>query len=131
LAREEKGDANMFIQLSINKDGVLTGAYENVLSGEKSPISGQLDKKTQRVAWKIGTTNTVIETGLQNLTQHVASCLVHFRPDSTETWLLVRLKQPELPEAQHTAAEPLPGNFEETLQSDGYGGYDRVGVDAD
>jgi hypothetical protein len=121
----------MFIQLSINKDGVLTGAYENVLSGEKSPISGQLDKKTQRVAWKIGTTNTVIETGLQNLTQHVASCLVHFAPDSTETWLLVRLKQPELPEARQTGTEPLPGNFEETLQGDGYGGYDRVGVDAD
>ena len=77
----------MFFQLSIDKNGVVSGAYQNVSSGEKSPISGQLDKKTQRVAWKIGTNNTVIETGLQNLSHDVATCLVHFGPDKTETWL--------------------------------------------
>jgi hypothetical protein len=104
LAQEEKGDAYMFFQISIDNNGVVTGAYQNVLSGEKSPISGQVDKKTQRVAWKIGSNNTVIETGLQNLTQDVASCLVHFGPDTTQTWLLVRLKQPEMPNAPQTAA---------------------------
>ena len=62
LAQEKNGDAYMFFQLSIDKNGVVTGAYQNVLSGEKSPISGQVDKKTQRVAWKIGSNNTVIET---------------------------------------------------------------------
>jgi hypothetical protein len=88
----------MFFQLSIDKNGVVSGAYQNVLSGEKSPISGQLelDKKTQRVAWKIGAKNTVIETGLQNLFQDVASYLVHFGPHKTETWLLARQKQPEM-----------------------------------
>jgi hypothetical protein len=98
-AKAEKGDAYMFFQISVGKDGVVTGAYKNVLSGEQSPISGQVDKKTQRVAWKIGSNNTVIETGLQSLTQDVASCLVHFGPDTTQTWLLVRLKQPEMPNA--------------------------------
>jgi hypothetical protein len=91
----------MFFQISVGKDGVVTGPYKNVLSGEQSPISGQVDKKTQRVALKIGS-NTVIETGLQNLTQDVASCLVHFGPDTTQTWLLVRLKQPEMPNAPQT-----------------------------
>jgi hypothetical protein len=87
----------------IDRNGVVSGAYQNVLSGEKSPISGQVDKKTQRVAWKIGTNNTVIETGLQNLGQDVASCLVHFGPDTTQTWLLIRLKQPQMPTAPQTA----------------------------
>jgi hypothetical protein len=105
LAQEEKGDAYMFFQLSIDKDGVVTGAYQNVLSGEKAPISGQVDKKTQRVAWKIGTNNTVIETGLQNLTQDVASCLLHFGPETTQTWLLVRLKQPEMPTTPQSPTE--------------------------
>ena len=104
LAQEEKGDAYMFFQLSIDKNGVVTGAYQNALSGEKSPISGQVDKQTQRVAWKIGTGNTVVETGLQNLTQDVASCLVHFGEGNTQTWLLVRLKQPEMPNAPQTAS---------------------------
>jgi hypothetical protein len=110
LAQEEKGDAYMFFQLSIDKNGVVSGAYQNVLSGEKSPISGQVDKKTQLVAWKIGTNNTVIEAGLQNLTQDVASCFVHFGPDQTQTWLLVRLNQPEMPTAPQTA----PANMKES-----------------
>jgi len=110
LAQEEKGDACMFFQISIDKNGVVTGAYQNVLSGEKAPISGQVDKKTQRVAWKIGSNNTVIETGLQNLTQDVASCLLHFGPDTTQTWLLIRLKQPEMPNAPQS-------NSEETKES--------------
>ena len=110
LAQEEKGDAYMFFQLSINKDGVVSGAYQNALSGEKSPISGQVDKKTQRVAWRIGTNNTVIETGLQNLTQDVASCLVHFGPDTTQTWLLVRLKQPEMPTAAQAGEAETKGS---------------------
>ena|SRR5271157_3890248 len=98
MVQEEKGDAYMFFQISIDKNGVVTGAYENLFSGEKSPISGQVDKNTQQAAWKIGSTNTVIETGLQNLTQDVGSCLVHFGTDTTpQTWLLVRLKQPEMP----------------------------------
>ena len=111
LTQEEKGDAYMFFQLSIDKDGVVSGAYQNALSGEKSPISGQVDKKTQRVAWRIGTNNnTVIETGLQNLTQDVASCLVHFGPDTTQTWLLVRLKQPEMPTAAQAGEAETKGS---------------------
>ena len=99
----------MFFQLSIDKNGVVSGAYQNVLSGEKSPISGQVDKKTQRVAWQIGTNNTVIETGLQNLSED-ASCLVHFGPDKTQTWLLVRQKQPEMPNAPQTAEVETKGS---------------------
>jgi hypothetical protein len=101
MVQEEKGDAYMFFQISIDKNGVVTGAFKNLLSGETSPISGQVDKKTQRVAWKIGSnSSTVIESGLQNLTQDVASCLVHFGTDTTQTWLLVRLKNPDMPKAQ-------------------------------
>jgi len=74
------------------------------LSGEKSPISGQVDKKTGRVAWKIGSNNTVIETGLQNLTRDNASCLLHFGTDNTQTWLLVRLREPETPNAPQSVA---------------------------
>ncbi|MBV8274286.1 MAG: hypothetical protein JO170_03350 [Verrucomicrobia bacterium] len=104
FVQEEKGDAYMFFQISIDKNGVVSGAYENLLSAEKSPISGQVDKKTQRVAWKIGSEGgTVIETGLQNLTQDVASCLVHFDTDTTQTWLLVRLKDPAKPSGVESA----------------------------
>jgi hypothetical protein len=103
LVQEEKGDAYMFFQISIDKHGVVTGAFKNLLSGETSPISGQVDQKTQRVAWKIGSnSSTVIEAGLQNLTQDVATCLVHFGTDTTQTWLLVRLQDPATPNAHES-----------------------------
>ena len=97
MVQEEKGDAYMFFQIAVDKNGVVTGAFKNLLSGEASPIFGQVDKKTQRIAWKIGSNNTVIEAGLQNLSQDAASCLVHFGTDTTQTWLLVRLKNPAMP----------------------------------
>jgi len=109
FVQEEKGDAYMFFQISIDKNGVVTGAYKNLLSGDTSPISGQVDKKTQRVAWKIGSnSNTVIEAGLKNLTENVASCLVHFDKDTTQTWLLVRLNDPANPNASQSG--PMANN---------------------
>jgi hypothetical protein len=62
------------------------------------------------VAWKIGTNNTVIETGLQGLTQDVTSCLVHFGTNTTQTWLLVRQKQPEMPSAPQAASAATKGS---------------------
>jgi len=42
--QEEKGDAFMFLQLSVNKSGVISGAYANVLSGEKEPVAGRIGR---------------------------------------------------------------------------------------
>jgi hypothetical protein len=58
-------------------------------------VQGQVDKQTQRVAFSIGDkSHTVIETGIYNLTQPQTQVLVHFGPDKTETYLLVRLDKP-------------------------------------
>ena len=99
LCQEEKGNADMFVQLSVNKTGQLSGAYTNVLSGEKAPVVGQIDKATQRIAFRLGTNaNTVVEAGAYNLTQEVAGCRVYFGKAPPQTWLLVRLPAPKLPD---------------------------------
>ena len=88
----------MFFQISIDKAGLVGGAYKNVLSGDEQPLVGQLDKKTQRVAWHVGdATGTVYETTLPELTADVASVFVHFGDKQTQTWLMVRLPSPEMP----------------------------------
>lgn len=98
LTQQEQGDATMFMQFSVNQDGLLAGAYKNVLTGDEQPIVGQLDKKTQRVAWHVGdATQTVYETGLSGLDNDVYSVFVHFGEAQTQTWLLVRLPSPEIP----------------------------------
>lgn len=98
LAPEEKGDASIFFQLSINKEGLISGAYSNVMSGEEAQISGQADRNTKRAAWHIdNNSKTVFETGLSNLTNDTASCLVHYASGKPQTWLLVRMPNPEMP----------------------------------
>lgn len=98
LVQENQGDAVMFFQLSVNKAGLISGAYSNVLTGESQPIAGQVDRSTQRAAWHVGDqTEKVFEAGMANLTENQASCMVHFAPGEMQTWLLVRMESPDLP----------------------------------
>jgi hypothetical protein len=110
LAQEEKGDPVMFFQISVNRAGVISGAYQSILTDEALPIAGRVDKTSQRVAWRIGDkTGTIFESSLGNLTQDVSPVLVHFGTDRAQTWLLVRMPEPApagqpqtLPEAPKT-----------------------------
>ena len=98
LTQQEQGDATMFMQFSIDRNGILAGAYKNVMTGDEQPIVGQLDTQTQRVAWHIGNaTQTAYETGLSGFENDVVSVFVHFGDVETQTWLLVRLPSPEMP----------------------------------
>jgi hypothetical protein len=95
LAQEEKGDPIMFLQLSVNRAGVISGAYNSTLASDQRPISGQVDKASQRVAWRIGAnTDTIFVTSLANLTKDVAPVTIHFGTTRTQTWLLIRMPEP-------------------------------------
>jgi hypothetical protein len=95
LAQEDKGDPVMFFQLSINREGILSGAFQSTITNDTRPIAGQVDKASQRAAWRIGdNTETIFETTLGNLTQDVSPIAVHFGNSRTQTWLLVRMPEP-------------------------------------
>ncbi len=87
-------DPSRVIQLAVNKQGVISGTLYNKQTDKAQTVQGQVDKQTQRVAFRIGDAdNIVVETGLYNLTQEEAPVLVHFGADKVENYLLVRLKQ--------------------------------------
>ena len=84
--------------------GRARGAEQDFLTDKVTPVSGAVDKKTQRVAIKLeGNDNVVIETGLYNLTNDEVPVLIHIGKDRQEKRLLVRLQQP-----QEAAAETQP-----------------------
>ena len=84
------------IQLAVNKQGIVSGTLYNYSTEQAQSVLGQVDKDTQRVAFRIGDNeNIVVETGLYNLTQQECPVLVHFGTDKVEDWLLVRLEDPE------------------------------------
>jgi hypothetical protein len=95
IVQGDEKEANNIFQIAINKDGVIRGNYYNGLTDMTAPISGSVDKRTQRAAWIVGEKKeTVYETGVGNLVRPETAMLVHFGKDRTQQWTLVRLEQP-------------------------------------
>lgn len=89
-------DPTLFMQLAINKEGVINGTFQNMATGEVQQLEGMADKQSQRVAWGVaGQKRPIIETGLSNLTQDSAPALIHFADGQTQQWLLVHLEEPK------------------------------------
>lgn len=96
MVQGEERDANDVFQIAINRDGVIRGNYYNGLTDASVPITGSVDKNTQRAAWIVGEKkDTVYETGVGNLAKPETSMLVHMGADRTQQWTLVRLEAPE------------------------------------
>jgi hypothetical protein len=86
----------LFVQLAVNKQGVISGTQKHTLTDRIDTLRGMVDKKSQRAAWGVVDKDfPVIETGLYNLTQDTAPSLIHFADGQTQQWLLVRLKAPQ------------------------------------
>ena len=88
-------EPNFFLQLAVNKQGVLSGTLQNVSAKTVQPIEGMVDKQTQRTAWTVvDKARPIMETGAANLTQDSPSALVHFADGTTQKCLLVRIDKP-------------------------------------
>ena len=102
LTTEGVNASNMYLQLAVSKEGIIGGTFYNETTGAVHPVEGMVDQKTQRAAWKAadGTNpDLVMECGIYNLTQDQTDVLVHFGPDETQTWVMVRLDESQRPEA--------------------------------
>lgn len=97
LAQEGETAAapNGYMELFVNKEGVLSGSYYNSTTEASYALEGLIDKESQRAAWKMaeGENTPILETGLSNLTQAQAPVKITFADGRTQDWLLVRLEQ--------------------------------------
>ncbi len=106
LMTQDEKTPEMVFQLAVDKAGTIRGNYYDQASGTTSPVTGSVDKKEQRAAWTVGSNKEmVVETGLYNLTQETSTALVHYGPDHTQQFVLVRIKQPEDEGAQGETAQ--------------------------
>lgn len=98
VTQDDSGASDMMLQLAVSKEGVIAGTLYNETTNATTPVDGMVDKKSQRAAWKRTDdvdSNVVMETGVYNLTKQEVPVLVHFGPDETRQWLLVRLEDSE------------------------------------
>lgn len=96
IAEEGGIDNGMLIQLAISKEGIIAGTFYNDATDSGRPLEGQVDRETQRAAWKFSdgrNPDLIMETAIYNLTQDESTALVHFGDDQTQTWLMVRLPE--------------------------------------
>jgi hypothetical protein len=106
IAEEGQTQTDKVVQLAINRDGVIRGNFQDVMTDAVTPIVGAVDKTSQRVSLKLeGNDALIVETGLYNLTNDEVPVLVHFSPDRQEGRVLIRLKQPESEPATTTTVQ--------------------------
>lgn len=109
LTSEGVNASSMFLQLAVSKEGILAGTFYNETTGVTHPVEGMVDQKTQRAVWKAADDSNpdlVMETGIFNLTEDETEVLIHFGPEQTQTWLMVRLEESERPEPEQPAGAP-------------------------
>ena len=58
LMAEGEKTPEMVFQLAIDKAGAIRGNYYDQVSDTTAPVTGAVDKKDQRVAWRVGATRT-------------------------------------------------------------------------
>ncbi len=93
---ENDTEPSRVLQLAVNKQGIVSGTMFNSQTDKSYAVQGQVDKQTQRVAFRIGDSDKLVaETGIYNLTQEEAPLLVHYGTEKTETYLLKRLEEPQ------------------------------------
>jgi hypothetical protein len=94
MVQGDQTESNNILQLAVNKEGVVQGNYFNAVSEQTSPISGSVDKETQRLAFTVGDNKkTVCETGIYNLTsEQETQMLMPKGKDVTQQWTLVLLE---------------------------------------
>ncbi|MFO0905373.1 MAG: protocadherin [Pirellulales bacterium] len=96
LVEDGATEAEKVIQLAVNKEGAIRGNYHDLLTDQVIPITGSVDKQTQKVAFRLeGKSQIVVETGLYNLTNDECPVLIHMGDERQASRVLVRLKQPE------------------------------------
>lgn len=107
VADNKQSESKRILQLATNKRGQVRGNIVDVESNKATELYGNIDSKTQRVAFKVrGHDDVVAECGLWNLTQETVPLLVHLDKNRTEERTLVRLHEDEKAEPAETELAP-------------------------
>jgi hypothetical protein len=85
---------NMFVQIVVDKSGLLSGTYYNAAADKAHPLDGFIDKDTQQAVWRVSDNpnSPVMTTGIYNLTQDVADVKVRYGNGVEQYWTFVRLQ---------------------------------------
>jgi hypothetical protein len=92
---EQASSSNRFLQLAMDRDGMIEGAVYNALTDKLQNVTGIVDKNSQQVTLLLANdiNSPIATTGLYNLTEDSTPLAVAFNDGTTQTWALLRLEE--------------------------------------
>src|SRR5262249_11261772 len=95
MVQGDEKTSNHIFQLAVNKEGVIRGNYFDAVTDMTADVFGSVGKTNQRAAWTVGKSKSpVYEAGIANLTKEATTMLVHYGPDRTQQFTLIRIEEP-------------------------------------
>ncbi len=95
LVQGDEKTSNHIFQLAVNKHGIIRGNYYDAVTDSTTDLYGSVNKKTQRAAWTVGERKTpVYDVGIANLTESETPMMVHYGPDRSQQFTLIRIEEP-------------------------------------
>jgi hypothetical protein len=96
LAPAGQEEAHLILQLVIKKDGTLAGNYCDLISDQATAVEGQVDRKSRRVSFHVGTRQTAnFEADLADLTADVTPLFAVYSDHHVQNWLMTRVQAPK------------------------------------
>jgi len=87
--------ASILVRLTVNREGLVAGESYDLQAGSRQTLLGSVDRKADRVFWTVGADlATVLETGLEGLSQQNSQVVVHHPDGRSETWSMTPVFAP-------------------------------------
>lgn len=110
ISTSEDGTPDALVQLQVSHEGVVRGEYVDLVSHATQPVTGAVNKETQRVAFRVGpNSKATFDVQLAGLTEDETPAWVHFPGGVTREFYLCHASQQEEQEAGQGASTPTEG----------------------
>ncbi|MBX3415442.1 MAG: hypothetical protein KF708_22350 [Pirellulales bacterium] len=101
ISTSEDGTPDALVQLQVSHEGVIRGEYVDLVSHQTQPVTGAVNRETQRVAFRVGpTSKATFDVQLAGLTEEETPAWVHFPGGVTREFYLCRASEKEEQQAE-------------------------------
>ena len=89
-APQGAGEAHIFQQLAVNRQGDVQGNYYDSIANAVQPLKGRIDKDTRNVAWAVGNNGAKFQTTLDDILQP-SGLLSMQTGNSKQSWTMSKM----------------------------------------
>ena len=89
-APQGAGEAHIFQQLAVNRQGDVQGNYYDSIANAVQPLKGRIDKDTRNVAWAVGSNGAKFQTTLDDILQP-SGLLSMQTGNSKQSWTMSKM----------------------------------------